>query len=184
MSVPNLMLKLVYSGVFLLLVYLLFHGLQRSARRTQERMGMRRSRFFALRRLLSLSALMVGMGGLMFIWGIDPKNVWITVTGALAVVAIAFFAVWSLIGNILAGIILYFTSPFKIDDEIEVLPEEIRGQVIAINTFFTVLQDEDRNYINIPNAQFFQKYIRVRRRRGHEVTVPAEPTIEVPENED
>ena len=33
--------------------------------------------------------------------------------------------------------------------------------VLAINTFYTVLQDADNNYINIPNSLFFQKYIRV-----------------------
>jgi small-conductance mechanosensitive channel len=80
--------------------------------------------------------------------------------GILAMVAVAFFAVWSLVGNILAGIILYFTTPFKINDNIEILPDGIKGKVLAINTFYTVLLDEDNSYINVPNSLCFQKYIR------------------------
>ena len=81
-------------------------------------------------------------------------------TGILALIAVAFFAVWSLVGNILAGMIIYFTTPFKINDLIEVMPDGIKGKVLTINTFFTVLIDEDDNYINIPNSLFFQKYVR------------------------
>ncbi len=157
-------MKLGYSGIFLLVIYLLFHLLARSARKTQEKLGIRRSRYFAMRRLLSLAAILTAIGGLIFIWGLTLKNVWVAVSSVLAVVAIAFFAVWSLVGNILAGIILYFTSPFKIDDEIEVSPDSIRGQVVAINTFYTVLMDDEKNYVNIPNSMFFQKYIRVKAR--------------------
>lgn len=156
--------QLIYSGVFLLVVYLIFHLLAHSAQKTQEKLGIRRSRYFAIRRLLFLAAVLTAIGGLIFIWGLSLENVWVTVSSVLAVVSIAFFAIWSLVGNILAGIILYFTSPFRIDDEIEVSPDPIRGQVVAINTFYTVLMDEDKNYVNIPNSMFFQKYIRVKAR--------------------
>ena len=160
----DVVMQLVYSGIFLVVVYLLFHLLARSARKTQEKLGIRRSRYFSMRRLLFLAAILTSVGGLIFIWGLTLKNVWVAVSSVLAVVAIAFFAVWSLVGNILAGIILYFTSPFKIDDEIEVSPDPVRGQVMAINTFYTVLLDADKNHVNIPNSMFFQKYIRVKAR--------------------
>ncbi|WP_372807135.1 mechanosensitive ion channel domain-containing protein [Pontiella sp.] len=35
----------------------------------------------------------------------------------------------------LAGILLFFTTPFRIEDVIEVMPDGIKGQVLAINTF-------------------------------------------------
>ena len=158
--------QLIYSSVFLLVNYLFFHLLKLSAKRTQKKYEIRKSRYFALRRLMSMLSVFIALGGLMFIWGLDLHNVWVTISSALAVVAIAFFATWSLIGNILAGVVLYFTSPFRIDDDIEVMPDEIRGQVIAINTFYTVVQDDDSNYINIPNSLFFQKYIRVKSTRS------------------
>lgn len=154
--------RLIYSACFFLITHLCFYFLKRFARKTQQRMGIRKSRYFAIRRLLTIVSIMVVMGGLVFIWGLNLKNIWVTVSSALAVVAIAFFAVWSLVGNILAGMLIYFTTPFKVDDEIEVMPDDIRGVVLAVNTFYTVLEDAEHNYINVPNSLFFQKYIRVK----------------------
>ena len=158
--------KSIQTSILLVVVILSFYLLKFYARRTQERLGIRKSRYFAVRRLLRISSVVLGVLMLLVVWDINLKNVWVHLTGILAITAIAFFAVWSLVGNILAGILLYFTAPFKLDDEIEVLPEEIAGTVLAINTFYTVLQDADGNYFNIPNSLFFQKYIRVRSSRA------------------
>lgn len=158
---PDLILKLGYSAFIIIAVNLLFALLKYSARKTQKKLGIRKSRYFATRRLLSIASLFIICLLLILVWDVNIKNVWVSVTSILAMVAIAFFAVWSLVGNILAGVILYFTSPFKIDDSIEVLPDGIRGKVLTINTFYAVLQDDEGNYINIPNSLFFQKYIRV-----------------------
>ncbi len=153
--------KIVYSAVAMLAIHLLFHLLKRYAKQTQHKFGIRKSRYFALKRLLTMASLLLSLVILILIWNVDLRHVWVTATGLLALIAVAFVAVWSLVGNILAGVIIYFTSPFKIEDAIEVMPDEIRGTVLAINTFYTVLMTEDKNYINIPNTLLFQKYIKV-----------------------
>ena len=158
--------KLTQTAVLLSAIVLLFYLLKISAKNTQKKFAIRKSRYFAIRRILRICSIALGMLALLVVWDVNLKNVWVHITGILAITAIAFFAVWSLVGNLLAGIILYFTSPFKLDDEIEVLPDEIRGTVLAINTFYTVLEDPDANYVNIPNSLFFQKYIRVRSRHS------------------
>jgi len=157
--------KLIYSGLVILVINLIFHFLKYYARKTQRKFGIRKSRYFATRRLLNAAALVLSVLALVFIWELSLRNIWVSATGILAMIAIAFFAIWSLIGNILAGLIIYFTSPFKLEDEIELSPDEVRGTVLAINTFYTVLIDEDGNYVNIPNSLFFQKYIRVIRKK-------------------
>jgi small-conductance mechanosensitive channel len=159
--------KLIVSLVVILAVNMLFSLLKISARKTQQKFGIRKSRYFAIRRLMTMASILLTVMLLLLVWEISLHNVWVSLTGILAVTAIAFFAIWSLVGNILAGIILYFTSPFKIEDNIEVMPDEICGTVLAINTFYTVLLDQDGGYINIPNALFFQKYIRVKRDKNN-----------------
>jgi len=52
----------------------------------------------------------------------------------------------------------------NMNDTIEVLPDGIKGKVLAINTFYTIIADEEENYINIPNSLFFQKYVKNFRR--------------------
>jgi small-conductance mechanosensitive channel len=153
--------KIVYSAVAMLAIHLLFLLLKHYAKQTQHKFGIRKSRYFAIKRLLTMASLLLSLVILILIWNVDLKHVWVSATGLVALIAVAFVAVWSLVGNILAGVIIYFTSPFKIEDSIEVMPDEIRGTVLAINTFYTVLMTEDKNYINIPNTLLFQKYIKV-----------------------
>jgi len=141
-----------------MLIYQLF---KHAAKKTQQKKGIRQSRYFATKRLLSVASLFVICLLLILVWDVNIKNVWVSITSILAMIAIAFFAIWSLVGNILAGVIIYFTSPFKLDDLIEIMPDGVRGRVLTINTFYAVLQDDEGNYINIPNSLFFQKYIKV-----------------------
>ncbi|NQU38403.1 MAG: mechanosensitive ion channel [Lentisphaerae bacterium] len=153
--------QFIYSAVAILCVHLCFRLLKHYAKQTQQRLGIRKSRYFAIKRALSVASLCVTFIVLILIWNLNLKSVWVSATGILALIAISFFAIWSLIGNILAGFILYFTSPFRLDDRIHIIPDGVKGTVLAVNTFYTVLLDEERNYINVPNSMFFQKYIQV-----------------------
>ena len=153
--------KIIYSVAVIVIIQCAVYLIKRYAKSTQERLKIRPSRYFAVKRLLSVTAMFLTMVLLLLVWNIDMKNAWASLAGVVSLFALAFFAVWSLIGNILAGVIIFFTSPFKIDDTIEVLPDGVKGSVLAVNTFYTVLVDEDNNYINIPNSLLFQKYIRV-----------------------
>jgi len=153
--------RIVYSAVALVAINLLFHLLKRYAKRTQQKFDIRKSRYFAIKRLITMASLLLSLVVLMLIWNLDLKHMWVSATSILALIAVALLAVWSLVGNILAGVIIYFTSPFKIEDTIEVMPDEIRGTVLAVNTFYTVLLTEDKDYINVPNTLLFQKYIKV-----------------------
>jgi len=165
MTYPTLQ-KAIASVAVLVIIYLVSHLLKFYARQTQKKLGIRKSRYFAIRRLLTTLSMILSLLAIFLIWNVSLKNVWIATSGILAMIAVAFFAVWSLIGNILAGVILYFTSPFRIDDTIEVMPDSIRGTVMAINTFYTVLLTEELNYVSVPNSLFFQKYIKVIKNRA------------------
>jgi small-conductance mechanosensitive channel len=152
--------KTIYTAIAVLVIFLISNILKRKAKEISKSKNLKKTRYFAIRRLISFATLFLFIITVIIVWGIDIKDLWISIVGILAMIAIAFVAVWSLIGNVLAGIMIYFTTPFKIDDTVEILPEQIKGKVLAINTIFTVLQEEDGNYINIPNSLFFQKFIR------------------------
>ncbi|MFC1551990.1 mechanosensitive ion channel domain-containing protein [Candidatus Latescibacterota bacterium] len=152
--------KMIVSVLALFVIIVLVQIIKFYTKKTQKRLNLKMSRYLALRRFITLFSTILYIILLGIIWGIDINNLWISLTGFVAMIAIAFFAIWSLIGNILAGLILFFTSPFKIDDTIEILPDEIKGRVLAINTFYTLLIDENDNFINVPNSLLFQKYIK------------------------
>ncbi|MFC1490268.1 mechanosensitive ion channel family protein [Candidatus Latescibacterota bacterium] len=152
--------KIILSLIVWVMITFLMQIFKFYTRKTQKRLKLKMSRYLAIKRIMSLFSTLILIVILVFIWGLDIKNMWVSLTGFVAMVAIAFLAVWSLIGNILAGFILFFTSPFKIDDTIEIMPDEITGKVLAINLFYTLLIDEDGNFVNIPNTMLFQKYIK------------------------
>jgi small-conductance mechanosensitive channel len=83
--------------------------------------------------------------------------------GLLALIGIGFVAVWSTLSNVLCTLILLTVRPFRVGDELELVPDPLRGRVVDLNLFFTTLQAADGRLIQLPNNLFFQRVV-VRRR--------------------
>lgn len=103
---------------------------------------------------------------LFVIWGVKPQDVIIVVSSLFAVIGVAMFAQWSILSNVTSGIILFFSTPFKIGDTIKIHDKEypIEGEVEDIRGFYTYIKTSDGETITYPNSLFFQK--------GISVTVP------------
>jgi len=157
--------KVIVSVIAFLFVFAVSFWAKVETKKIQREKKLARNRYYTIKRLINLFSLVILVALFVIIWGIKIKNLWVNLTGILAMIAVAFFAVWSLIGNILAGIIIFFTSPFKANDEIEILPDNVKGKVLAINTFFTLISDAEENIISIPNSILFQKYIKKIKKR-------------------
>jgi hypothetical protein len=95
----------------------------------------------------------VAIGG----WQID--SIWTFLTTVLAMVAIGFVAVWSILSNLLATLVILVWRPFNVGEEIQLLPEGIAGRVVDINFMYTVLKAEDGSRTSVPNSLFAQKFI-------------------------
>ncbi len=67
--------KIVYSAVAMLAIHLLFHLLKRYAKQTQHKFGIRKSRYFALKRLLTMASLLLSLVILILIWNVDLRHV-------------------------------------------------------------------------------------------------------------
>lgn len=108
---------------------------------------------------LNLASLIV----LIVIWGVDTKNLFIALSSIFAVIGVALFAQWSILSNITAGIIIYFSAPFKIGDYIRILDKDmpIEAKVEDIYTFYTHLKTRDGGIHIFPNSLLLQKAISV-----------------------
>lgn len=160
------LIKIIISLLSGILLFIISRFIKAYAKKTQVKNNLDISRYYSIKRSITFISYILFLLSLVFVWGINVKNMWIGLTGFMAMVAIAFFAVWSLIGNILAGILLYFTTPFKINDTIEICPDNIKGKVLMINMFFTLIVDENGDNISIPNSMCFQKYIKNIKKRS------------------
>jgi small-conductance mechanosensitive channel len=87
------------------------------------------------------------------------QNAWATLTAILAMVAIGFVAVWSVMSNAMCSLIILLSRPFQIGDEIEFPPDNLKGKVVNFSLLFTTLKTEEGKLLQIPNNLFFQRVV-------------------------
>lgn len=99
---------------------------------------------------------------LLVIWGIDYQALLVVASSVLAVIGVALVAQWSILSNITASIIVFFTMPAQNGDEIEILdgPNTVKGRIKEINFFNVLLEDNKGNLIAYPNNLMLQKAVR------------------------
>jgi small-conductance mechanosensitive channel len=95
------------------------------------------------------------------IFGISLGNLWISISTIVLGSLIALFASWSLISNILATMIIMIWRPIEIGNKVTILPENISGELIDINMFFSKLKTQEGDTIQIPNVSFVTKFIKI-----------------------
>lgn len=97
------------------------------------------------------------------IWGVDPRNLLVALSSIFAVIGVAMFAQWSLLSNITAGIIIFFTSTFRVGDYIRILDKDMPFDAVVedILSFHTLLKTHDGEIISYPNSLFFQKGVSI-----------------------
>ena len=101
------------------------------------------------------------------VWGVDTKNLLVAMSSVFAVIGVAFFAQWSILSNITAGIVVYFSLNLKIGDRIKILDKDfpIELTIIDIKTFYVHLETDEGEKIIYPNSLILQKGLTVCKKR-------------------
>lgn len=108
-------------------------------------------------------------------FGVSATVLWTAFSGFVAVAAIAFFAIWSVLSNLLCAVLIMTVGPFRLGDMVELVESFekpiVKGRVMDINLLYTTLQEVNEDgpgaTVQVPNSLFFQKV--VRRWRGAEI---------------
>lgn len=100
---------------------------------------------------------------IIIIWGVKKDQIFLFTSSIFAVVGVASFAQWSILSNVTAGIIIFFTYPFKIGDKIKIHDKEypVEGEIYDIKAFYMVLKSEDGEMVTYPNNLIMQKGVSV-----------------------
>ncbi|MHC8307956.1 mechanosensitive ion channel domain-containing protein [Pseudomonas sp. PB3P13] len=108
--------------------------------------------------------------------GVSATVLWTALSGFVAVAAVAFFAMWSVLSNLLCAVLIFTVGPFRIGDVVELVDTTdkpgVKGRVVAINLLYTTLVEAEDSgtgsaMVQVPNNLFFQRS--VRRWRGTDV---------------
>lgn len=124
-----------------------------------------------LPRILQVKRVMLILLNILFIftlaiiWGVRPDNLLIGLSSIFAVIGVALFAQWSILSNITAGIIMFFTAPFRVGDKIQIVDKDvpITATIENIHTFYTDIRTDDNELIVIPNNLFLQKIVAIKK---------------------
>ena len=117
------------------------------------------SRTHLVKKYIDYFIYMLALLVIISIWGIKPEQIFLFISSVLTVIGVAFFAQWSILSNITAGIILFFASPFKIGNVIKIMDEDypIEAKIIDIRSFYTLLKTAQGEDITFPNNLLLQK---------------------------
>jgi len=97
------------------------------------------------------------------VWGVDSKQLIVFISSILTILGIGFFAQWSILSNLTAGFILFFSHHLRIGDHIRIVDNDIdcRGEIIDIIGFFLHMKTEKGEKITWPNSFILQKGIEI-----------------------
>jgi small-conductance mechanosensitive channel len=101
---------------------------------------------------------MVAVIALIIIWGVQTKDIFIVLSSITTVVGVAMFAQWSILSNITSGIILFFSFPYKIGDNIIIHDKDfpIQAEIEDIGAFHVYLKTKEGEIIVYPNNLMLQ----------------------------
>jgi len=153
--------KIVGSIIVILLAVLIRFLTSKSLRKIRVNFDFQKSRMVVIYKMITVLIYCSVIVLIAFIWGVDEKQLIVYISSFLTILGIAFFAQWSLLSNITAGLILFINYPVKIGDTITILEKDnnITGEITDIGAFFITLKTDEDHMITIPNSIILQKNI-------------------------
>ncbi|MDQ8186633.1 mechanosensitive ion channel family protein [Pelagicoccus sp. SDUM812002] len=156
---------LIKAGITLL-VLILTHFFVRLYRRYIDRTSERHH--FAPQRSNSISKAgqaliyIVSAAVISTVLGFGIRDIFLLTSSFFALVGVAFFAHWSILSNVTASIILYFTFPYRIGDRLLVENEPKYSGVLKDATLmYLKIQTDGGSYITLPANVAIQKLITI-----------------------
>lgn len=115
---------------------------------------------------ISFGLTLTSLAALTLIWGVNYKDLGVLLSSVFAVIGVALFAQWSIISNITAGVIIFFSFPFKIGNTIRILDKELLDNdnpelesfvIEDIRAFHMHLRKQNGEILTYPNNMVLQK---------------------------
>ena len=171
---------LLAAAVIFSVVVLLARALRWATERSLSKVGRRRNVALVVSRLTQSAAVFVGL--LVAVTIVFPSFEVANLVQLLGITSVAIgFAFRDILQNFLAGILILWTEPFRIGDQIT--HGSIEGTVEGIQTRATLIKTYDGRRIVVPNAQLFTSAVTVntahaKRRVEHDLGVSPDDDLE------
>jgi len=116
-------------------------------------------RVFYIARIFELFIALLVATGLLFVWSVDIKGVSVVASSVFAIVGVAMFAQWSILSNVTASIIIFFSFPARVGDRVRIVDGDlsVEGEITEISLFQTEILSVEGHTVFYPNNLLLQK---------------------------
>lgn len=155
--------KIVSTIILLVCVTIIRFIITALIKRYAKHAEINEHRAILVSKYISIVIMAMTLAGVFMIWGVRTNDIYIAFTSVITIIGVAFFAQWSILSNITAGIILFFSFPFKIGDTIRIHDKDfpLEGEIDDIKAFHTYLRTKDGELVTYPNNLLLQKGVSI-----------------------
>lgn len=157
--------NILWSGAAVVAAYICIRIFKRLLEKVAIRKGVQPKRVFYIEKVFEILFIVTTLLLLAFIWSVDIKGVSVFASSIFAIIGVAMFAQWSILSNVTASIIIFFTFPARVGERVKIVDgdDSIEGIIREITLFQTELVDAQGNSVLYPNNLLLQKpVVRIR----------------------
>ncbi|KKM80544.1 hypothetical protein LCGC14_1338820 [marine sediment metagenome] len=155
--------ELLATAILVVVLLILKFVFTKAIRRVGRLSDIVEARTLLITKYVSILLSIVGFGLLTFIWNIKFRDVGIAFASVFTIIGVALFASWSILSNITAGVVLFFSFPFKIGDRVKIMDKDIEGEepylIEDIRAFHVSLRKDNGELLVYPNNLMMQKAV-------------------------
>lgn len=168
-SISDYTKEIISTGILLLIVILLRVIVSKLIRRYAKLSEIIERRTNLVVKYIHLLINIIAIFTLIVIWGVQTKDIFITISSITTVLGVGLFAQWSILSNISSGIILFFSFPFKIGDVIKIHDQDfpIEAEIEDIKAFHVYMKTKEGEMITYPNNLLLQRGISIINRNSN-----------------
>ncbi len=158
--------ELIYSLVVFIVILILKFLFTTAVRKVSKISDFNPVRTNLIIKYINFVLSVVTIGILTLVWSVNYKDLGVLLSSVFAVIGVALFAQWSILSNITAGVIIFFSFPFKIGNTIRILDKELIDPnsseldtfvIEDIRAFHLHLRRNNGEILTYPNNLVLQK---------------------------
>ena len=161
--------QIITTIAILLGLWILQFIMKKAAQKVGHRSEIHITRTRLMFKYINILVTIIAIFLLSLTWGYNAQEIALIFSSLFAIIGVAMFAIWSILSNITAGIILFFSFPYKIGSRIKIHDKDLPVEAVIedIKAFHLHLRTMEGELITYPNNLILQKAVSLIEKEYH-----------------
>jgi len=153
--------QIIQTIVILIILMVIRFVITKFVKKIGDRENFNDARTRLIIKYVNISVIIIAMFLAGITWSVKFRDIEFIFSSVFAVLGVALFAQWSILSNVTAGVILFFSFPFKIGDRVRIQDKDFPSEAVIedIKAFHVHLRTDSGELITYPNNLMLQKGI-------------------------